>query len=421
MTGIMATFIILIITSIFVQISFGKQVTPCASVRACENTSQTSSLYGCTNYDSTLYHCDPISNEFVSTSVDANYSKVVSATREPSYIKANFGNGFQSTPHSHETLRADIIKAYNTPRFSIYLSIKPAYDKELGNRYVTLASYRNGLYVNSPHTAGWIVEFVPNKIDNMKTVRFSVFNTNGTSIFPNDVNIPVDKFSEVTGTFDGKSVRFFLNGTLQSEIPFIGNYSGLVETDNFLKIAGEPYCVCHELNDESILDEVRYYNYSLNGQQINHINPSQDVPDDGLIGYWKFDGDLKDYSAYKNDMFYNTLISSMVFTPDGRLFYSEKNSGNIRIIINETLLVTPFASIPEIHVNWEQGLLGLAIDSKFPDNHFVYAYYNYIDEISGQTYARVIRLTDSHNKGINQTVILDKIPASNKGYHTGEL
>ena len=29
--------------------------------------------------------------------------------------------------------------------------------------------------------------------------------------------------------------------------------------------------------------------------------------------------------------FYDTIIASMAFAPDGRLFYTEKNSGNIRI------------------------------------------------------------------------------------------
>lgn len=64
------------------------------------------------------------------------------------------------------------------------------------------------------------------------------------------------------------------------------------------------------------------------------------------------------------------------------------------------------------------GPLGLAIDSKFKDNHFIYVYYNYKDTVSGNIYARILRFTDFDNKGNNKTVLLDKIPAS-KGYHTG--
>ena len=44
-------------------------------------------------------------------------------------------------------------------------------------------------------------------------------------------------------------------------------------------------------------------------------------------------------------------------------------------MVNNTVLETPFASIPNIHVGSEQGLLGLAIDSKFEDNHFIYTYF----------------------------------------------
>ena len=44
------------------------------------------------------------------------------------------------------------------------------------------------------------------------------------------------------------------------------------------------------------------------------------------------------------------------------MFLSEKNTGKIMIMENNTLLPTPFASIDGVYVNWEQGLLGLAID-----------------------------------------------------------
>ena len=81
----------------------------------------------------------------------------------------------------------------------------------------------------------------------------------------------------------------------------------------------------------------------------------------------------------------------MVFAPDGRLFFTEKNSGNIRIMKDDNVLAKPFVTISNTYVNWEQGLLGLAIDPEF---------------------------TDQNNTGTNMVIILDKIPAS-KGYHSG--
>jgi hypothetical protein len=86
---------------------------------------------------------------------------------------------------------------------------------------------------------------------------------------------------------------------------------------------------------------------------------------------------------------------------------------------NNTVSDRPFASIPNIHVDFEQGLLGIALDSKFSLNHFVYAYYNYKDVNTGKIYARIVRFTDIGNEGTNPKTILDKIPASSMGDHTG--
>ena len=238
-------------------------------------------------------------------------------------------------------------------------------------------------------------------------MRFTVFDTNGTGISPNDVVIPNEAFSELTGTFDGKTVRLYLNGVLMSEVPFNGEYSGQVEKgiikkrNNFLTVAGDAYCTCNLAT--GIFDEIRYYNYALNAEMVRKINSLGDVLGKGLIAYWKFDGNLNDQSEFRNDMFYNTLIASMEFAPDGRLFYTEKNSGNVRIMIDGLVLPRPFVSIPDVHVDYEQGLLGLAIDNKFRQNHFVYIYYNYKDENTGNIYAKIVRYTGLNNKRYRPT------------------
>ena len=52
----------------------------------------------------------------------------------------------------------------------------------------------------------------------------------------------------------------------------------------------------------------------------------------------------------------------MVFAPDGRLFFSEKDTGMINIMENEKVNPKPFAVIDDYQSNWEQGFLGLVID-----------------------------------------------------------
>jgi hypothetical protein len=103
-------------------------------------------LYGCTYYRYLGFHCDPISTEFQSYSVLADYVKIASASREPDYKQAKFGLGVHTTgTHALESLRANIINAYNATQFSVYLSVRPdRYDEALGNAYVSLLSYKKG-------------------------------------------------------------------------------------------------------------------------------------------------------------------------------------------------------------------------------------------------------------------------------------
>ena len=121
-------------------------------------------LYGCTHYEYEGVHCDPISNEFTSYGLLAEYSNISSATREPNYENAKFGKGIHTTgAHALESLRTDIIPEYNTSQFSVYVSISPdKYDEVLGNPYMTLITYKHGVYRDDPNSAGWILEFVPN-------------------------------------------------------------------------------------------------------------------------------------------------------------------------------------------------------------------------------------------------------------------
>jgi aldose sugar dehydrogenase len=94
------------------------------------------------------------------------------------------------------------------------------------------------------------------------------------------------------------------------------------------------------------------------------------------------------------------------FAPDGRLFYTEKNSGNVRIVdTNGVLRTTPFATLP-VGTDGEQGLLGLTFDPNFSSNHFVYVFYS-----EGTPAAqRIARFTDSSNLGTNFVVLVDSLP-----------
>jgi glucose/arabinose dehydrogenase len=131
-----------------------------------------------------------------------------------------------------------------------------------------------------------------------------------------------------------------------------------------------------------------------------------------------FDGTLNDTSRYNNDGTEVTLIGGMTFAPDGRLFFTEKNTGKIRIMKDNQVFDTPFAIVSDYYVNWEQGLLGITVDPHFMQNHFIYLYYTSVDNETGIPFNRLVRYTDIDNKAGNQLVLIDKIPAS-KGFHSG--
>lgn len=111
---------------------------------------------------------------------------------------------------------------------------------------------------------------------------------------------------------------------------------------------------------------------------------------------------------------------SLEFAPDGRIFFNEKNTGNIRIVLqNGTLLSTPFATISPIFTEREAGLLGIALDPAFASNGYVYVYFNDRDSQS-YTHGHIRRYTATGNTGTSSLDLFD-VTSSAPGtiYHNG--
>lgn len=111
---------------------------------------------------------------------------------------------------------------------------------------------------------------------------------------------------------------------------------------------------------------------------------------------------------------------SLKFAPDGRIFYNEKDTGNIRIIQpNGTLLPTPFATVNPVFNTAEAGLLGIALDPSFSSNNYVYVYYTYRDS-SSFTHGHIVRYTANGNTGTSPRDIFDVTSSTpNTVYHNG--
>lgn len=105
----------------------------------------------------------------------------------------------------------------------------------------------------------------------------------------------------------------------------------------------------------------------------------------------------------------------LAFTGDGRIFLTER-PGTVRVIQNGRLLPEPVISFAAPFISsGEGGLLGLAIDPAFAQNHYLYVYHTYEDR--GQIFNRVLRLREQENRASIDRVLIDRIPGNE--FHNG--
>lgn len=93
---------------------------------------------------------------------------------------------------------------------------------------------------------------------------------------------------------------------------------------------------------------------------------------------------------------------SLAFVPggDGSFFFTEKNSGRVRLF-RDTLRPEPFLTVP-VETEGEQGLLGIAVHPHYPDTPFVCVFYVRSPDRLGI----VERYRDSAGVGIDPTQVL---------------
>jgi glucose/arabinose dehydrogenase len=113
-----------------------------------------------------------------------------------------------------------------------------------------------------------------------------------------------------------------------------------------------------------------------------------------------------------------TDVAAMAFAPDGRLFYAEQYTGDIRIISADgTPVPEPFAHLDVAvwltFAKTDWGLTGLALDPDFATNGYVYAFYSDLMESDpSRPIARpkLVRLTDQANRGVDVQTITQEFP-----------
>lgn len=371
-------------------------------------------FYGCESYQLTrVIHCDPLMNSFVSYIMPTNSSTIYTNAGTPLFVETRHGLGLQLDAPRREAVEFANTSKTNLANFSISFWLK---NPKVPRPYSSLISH----YDRDSGT-GWTLDTSGNGTSLGQSISFSVFNAKGHRFSSPPATLSSNTFAHIVGTFDGSTIKIYENGVLIGSSGFQGRF--VDETRLPIMIGSSAYCLTCNLWS-GIIDDVRLYNKTINENEVREIfaNDSPGTVPDGLVGHWTFNNNLNDISGHNHNGNLDSIITSLAFAPDGRLFFDLKNTGKIMIMKDDRVLPTPFATISDYYVNWEQGLLGLAVDPKFEQNHFVYLYYTAIngDNKTGQSvpYNKVVRFTENNNLATNMVVLLDKIPAS-EGYHSG--
>ena len=107
---------------------------------------------------------------------------------------------------------------------------------------------------------------------------------------------------------------------------------------------------------------------------------------------------------------------AFTFGPERRLWYVEKDSGEIRVIDLETGEDRLFETVGGVNGEGERGMLGIALHPNYPDRPFVYVYAT--RSVSGNLRNQILRYQDRNGTGANLRTIFSS-PAGSSPYHNG--
>jgi len=105
--------------------------------------------------------------------------------------------------------------------------------------------------------------------------------------------------------------------------------------------------------------------------------------------------------------------TNMAFAPDGRVFFTEKETGRVRILRDGRVLPGAFVDL-DVVGGGERGLLGIALHPEFDARPWVYLYLS--DAADGRN--RVVRIRADGDRGGAPETVLDGLPAVSS-YHNG--
>ena len=379
------------------------------TAQGASSNDQTHLVYGCMRFGAGE-RCDLFSNRLDSRMMIGHVQPIytVNLTKfEPT--EGVFGNALSILGYRQQYLSVPNKHSLNAAIFSVSFWMKQ------DSAYIANSSIIS--HLNSAKTAGW---YFSSYARNSQTyIQFSVANSDGR-IFSVSSSFDPDIFQNVVGTFDGKVVKIYLNGFLVDSIIFVGNYNANPSVPLNLGLNsydyGRPWT--------GALDEVRLYNTAISENEVQKLTDysnysyasSRSPYNKGVIAYWPFDEGMQDNSGNQNDGKIVLPAVSMAFSPDGRLFFSVKDGGEIRVMKQDgTVFEEPFVRLQIPNTKAHQMVLGITLDPDFATNHYVYAYTTAKNNDTGNIFNRVVRFTESQNRATDEKILVDQIPAG-KGH-----
>lgn len=99
------------------------------------------------------------------------------------------------------------------------------------------------------------------------------------------------------------------------------------------------------------------------------------------------------------------LITSMVWSPDGRLFFTDKN-GPIRVVSAEGVLQEEPVLTLDVRQENEDGVQSMALDPNFAENGYFYVYYTPVPEADDTKFNVVTRFTERDGAAVEPVELL---------------
>lgn len=131
--------------------------------------------------------------------------------------------------------------------------------------------------------------------------NFAIRTSEGFVGLDNPVVLCLDSTYHVAGTYDGDSVRYFVNGVQVASVFWSGN---LFENSHITGIGNLTFSLDYNEQFTGFMDEVRIWNVARTSEEIaiNMYNLPDPTNIEGLLAYYKFNGD---FSNAQGNMLYD--------------------------------------------------------------------------------------------------------------------